>query len=199
MYYLIILFVIELFFQPEKHVEYRIKIVDNIYCVIPNSKAISKDSTYMRIEIYNGTNLVYKDTSLTDYIFKNENLPYGRKLLNGDYEILLKVFGATDYDKIIGFYIIGNTLEKKIEFPDFSNEFVINELTKYSILSGYMSSSESPCLNCDSCYYNPKLYYRFGDNGIYLDSLLTISENKKIWGGFFGYYLTEKVVLPCTQ
>jgi hypothetical protein len=180
-------------------VYYKKTLIDDIYLLIPNTKLLSKDSTYIHIKLFKGKKLIFEDKSLTEYLIDNEFWPYSRKLDDKTFEILIKVFDAPDYDKIHGLYISGDKLKVIKEYPDFSTDLQDSLARSNSILSGYMNISEAPCSNCDSCYYNPKLYFRLGSNGVYLDSVLTIQENKKRWGGFYGFYLTEKVVLPCVR
>jgi hypothetical protein len=176
---------------------YKKKLIDDIYLLIPHTKDLSKDSTYTHIKLYKGQKIIFDDTSLTEYIIDDEFWPFRRKLKDGSIEILIKVFDAPDFDKIHGFYINSDKITSIETFPDFSMELRNSNDQLNSTLSGYMHISEAPCENCDSCYYNPKLYYKLGPKGVYLDSLLTEKENEKRWGKFYGFNLTEKVILPC--
>jgi hypothetical protein len=197
MKYFLLLFFASFFYSSDQSSYYRKNLIDDIYLLIPNTKIISKDSTYFNIKIYKGKTLIFSDTSNIQYLIENEFWPFSRKLSGENYEILIKVFDAPDYDKIHGLYISDGKLKEIKVFPDFSSDLKQHSNDINSILSGYMHIAESPCENCDSCYYNPKLCFKFGTDGIYLDSALTIKENEKRWGGFYGFHLTEKIVLPC--
>jgi hypothetical protein len=199
MKYLMLVILSIFFYGSNQDVWYKKRLIDDIYLIIPNTKFLSKDSTYIHIKILKGKKLIFEDKSLTEYIIDDEFWPFSRKLNNETIEILIKVFDAPDYDKIHGLYICGDKLMVTKVYPDFSTDLKKSFTTLNSILGGYMNISESPCENCDSCYYNPKLFFRFGANGVYLDSLLTKQENEKQWGKFYGFHLTEKVILPCVK
>ena len=174
------------------------KVIDDIFLVIPNESKIDSNRIYNNIEIFEDNVLLFKDT-IKDYIFINNLFPFGRRLKNGTYEVLLKTYGGYQYDNIWALYIKDYKLLQRQKFPDFREKCNFSRFDRNTILSGILSISESPCGNCDSCYYNPILFYRFGENGIYLDSTLTKLKNKEHCGGFYGFYLTEKVILPCKR
>ena len=65
-----------------------------------------------------------------------------------------------------------------------------------NVYSGYLNIADKPCNDCDSGYYNPILYYQVTENGIFLDSTITIMKNTIKWGGFYGFEISDRV-LPC--
>ena len=60
-------------------------------------------------------------------------------------------------------------------------------------LAGFWDWAETYGENGSLTTYNPIIYYELNQNGINLDSSLTISINKEIYGNFYGFEYNEKV------
>ena len=171
---------------------------ENVKIVISlDNKAFSDFNTYSNIEIWIDMKKVFRNMTTTEYLFDNGNWPRARKLRNGEYEILIKMFDAPDFNKLQALYFKDGHLERLKIYPFFDNapKDVDNDGIKE--YSGVMHVSDV-YENSDSCYYNPTLYYKDTEQGIDLDSTLTIKMNKKIWGEFYGFEQSEKL-LPCNK
>ncbi len=170
--------------------EFRLE--ENVKIIVHFSGKFSDSLTYSRIEIWIGENQVFKDTTSTEYLFDSKFYPQERKLKNGNYEVLMKVFNAPNYNKIQAFYFKDNQLDNKLLFPLFQEKPII--LDGKPEYFGVMNISEPPCYNCDSCFYNPTLYYEKNDLGIVLDTIQTVKINTEKWGGFYGFKLSNKIL-----
>ncbi|MBC7381862.1 MAG: hypothetical protein H7296_02580 [Bacteroidia bacterium] len=122
-----------------------------------------------------------------------------KKLKDGSYELVLEMFDGPDYDKLVAIRIKNGKLLGKQILPYFNSPPENMDNDSYLEYSGVLHSVETPCGNCDSCYYNPTLYYEITDSGIRLDSLTTVRKNKENWGNFYGYYRSENIALPCKR
>lgn len=171
---------------------------ENVKIVIPlKEEAFSESNTYSHIEIWIDSQKVFSDTSTTEYLFDNKNWPRARKIKNGEYVILIEMFDAPDFNKLQAWYFKNYHLIKMKVFPFFDKapEDIDNDgIKEYSGVMHIADAYE----NSDSCYYNPILYYKITNQGIDLDSTLTIRMNKKIWGEFYGFEQSEKL-LPCSK
>ncbi len=135
------------------------------------------------IQIWIKGRKVFEDTA---HIFEAGRWPRGGKLANGQYEISLQQFDAPDLDKTHNFYFYDGRLVKEQILPYFEQQGADidkdGRLEFWGILhliDGYNASG--------MCYYNPTLFYEESANGLRLDSVLTIAQNREIWGRFFGF------------
>jgi hypothetical protein len=171
---------------------------EDVRIIIPlDEKSFSDSNIYSHIEIWIDSKKVFSDTSTTEYLFDNKGWPQARKINNGGYEILIEVFDAPDFNKLQAWYFKDYLLVKMKVLPFFDKkpEDVDNDgMKEYSGVMHIADAYE----NSDSCYYNPILYYQITNQEIDMDSTLTIKMNKKIWGEFYGFEQSEKVI-PCSQ
>jgi len=154
--------------------------------------------TYSGIEIWKEKEVVYADTSATEYFFDSKTYHRVFKLKNGHELVLISVFDAPDLNKTAGFYFENSRFIKMEVYPDFLSSDCDTDTDGKPEFAGLLNNSESPCSSCDSCFYNPTLYYELTDSGLNLDSSLTRERNTKIWGSFYGFYQTD-IVLPCPR
>lgn len=173
-----------------------ISLQKDVNIVIPVIEKDFNDSlTYTHIEIWVDSKLVFKDTTLTEYLFGDKQWPQSRKLKTGEYEVLIPVFDAPDFNKIKALYFRNDSTTRSIILPyfdDFPKDYNNDGREEYVGVMNITDAYE----NNDSCYYNPALYYQMSDWGIKLDSNLTIEMNKKSWGVFLGFY-QKNIALPC--
>jgi uncharacterized protein YukJ len=170
-------------------------LLDNkVKIIIPLSQKFSDSLTYSNIEVFIDNVKVFADTTKTEYILNDRSYPRARKLRDNRQEILFKILGAPDLNNLIAYYFKNNKLIQSQILPVFGSksEYIDGK----NVYFGYLNITDKPCNDCDSCYYNPILYYQVTDNGIFLDSTITIMKNTNKWGGFYGFEISERV-LPC--
>lgn len=172
-----------------------INLLDGVKIAFPLTKDYDKNLTYTHIQIWVSNQKVYEDTTETEYLFDNKEWPKVIKTPNGTCLLYLKIFDAPDFNKLHQFTISNSKLTKMDTLPYFYEP--TKEIDGERVYCGILNVVETPCSNCDSCYYNPKLYYKLTENGILLDSLLTIKMNTKQWKGFYGFNQRIDIVRPC--
>ena len=192
-------FVYTLFYSPicnfQKINPKVINLAENIRIILPLKNEFDENNNYMHIQIWLFNKKLYEDTSKTEYLFDNKEWPKAFKVNDRKYLIYLKVFDAPDFNKIYQFTISNYKVIRKDILPYFYEPpLTINSQKVYF---GTLNIVEPPCDNCDSCFYNPRLYYEMTDKGLILDSNLTIHMNKKIWAGFFGFNIRLDIIKPC--
>ncbi len=181
------------------HLNKEFRLGDEFKIVIPVTEdKVDSLLTYSGIEIWKGKKLVYTDTGATEYFFNSKAYHRVFKLENGNELVLISVFDAPDLNKIAGYYFENSKLIKLEVYPDFLSSDCDTDNDGKPEFAGLLNISESPCSSCDSCFYNPTLYYELTESGLDLDSSLTRERNKKIWGSFYGFSQTE-IVLPCPR
>ncbi len=172
-----------------------IKVIDGITIQIPLIEKFDQNHTYKHIQIWLSDKKVFEDTSETEYLFDDNDWPKVIKISNVKYLVYLKVFDAPDLNKLYKYEIShSQTLLTEI-LPFFYNGPL--KISGHIEYSGILSIVETPCENCDSCYYNPRLFYKITNRGFLLDSVVTIMMNKKQWNGFYGYSQRTDIILPC--
>jgi hypothetical protein len=182
--------------KSEKNVK-EIYLQESVKINVPFFDHFSDSLTYNHIGIFIGTTQVFFDSTLTEYLFDNKAFPSARKLKDGSYEILLKVFDAPDFNKTLVMRFKNNILLRKEILPYFESYSQDIDGDGIKEWFGTLHITEPPCNNCDSCYYNPILYYEINEQGTILDSALTVKMNKQKWGVFYGYEQTENIIAHC--
>jgi len=172
-----------------------INLLDGIKITFPLTKDYDENLTYIHIQIWVSNQKVFEDTTETEYLFDNKEWPKVIKTSDGTCLLYLKIFDAPDFNKLHQFTIHASKLIKIDTLPYFYES--AKEIDGNQVYCGILNIVETPCTNCDSCYYNPKLYYRFTENGILLDSILTVKMNTKHWKGFYGFNQRTDIVRPC--
>lgn len=185
-------------FNIQKPLKYEIQLSEKIKIKIPIYEAVFSDSlTYRQVEIWNDSQQVYVDSSMSEYLFDKKHNPLVFELKNGNHEVLLQKFDAPDFNKTMVFSIKDGKVFNIQELAGFENEPMDFDNDGKIEYCGILNVSDT-YINTDSCFYNPTLYYELTENGIKIDSSLTKFLNEKTWGGFYGFVLIDKVV-PCPK
>jgi hypothetical protein len=151
---------------------------------------------YMNFEVWLKNKKIYKDTTQNEYRFLcNKSYTTVRRLVDNRYELLIEMFDGPDIDKSFVLYVKNKKLEgiKLLPFFEDAPEKIDGKMEYHGIMhtiDGYQN---------DSCFYNPTLYYSITDHGIILDTLVTKRRNSEIWGGFYGFEQSDKIILPCNH
>lgn len=168
---------------------------DGIMIAFPLTKEYHDNLTYRHIQIWILNKKVFEDTTETEYLFDNKEWPKLIKASDDVYLIYLKIFDAPDFDKLYQFTISNSKLIKTEIIPYFYQP--AKEIDGKKVYYGTLHIIETPCNNCDSCYYNPQLFYELTEKGIILDSALTIKMNLEQWKGFYGFNQRIDITKPC--
>jgi hypothetical protein len=176
---------------------FEISIGDNLKIIIPKVKGkFDSCKHYSDFEIWKGNEMIYQDTAMNEYIFLcNSNYSKVRHLKENRSEILIEIFDGPDINKTLVIYLKNGKYECQKLLPYFDS--LPHDIDNDGVgeLFGIMYTIEGYG-NGDSSYYNPTLYYEVKNDGIELDTVLTKKKIIEVWGGFYGYEQSDKIILP---
>ncbi|MDP1726652.1 MAG: hypothetical protein Q8M15_07700 [Bacteroidota bacterium] len=163
--------------------------------VSTNGEKFDSCKPYTNVSLMFGNELLFHDTGYEIKLLCN-NYPKIKNLKNNQYLIFLEIFDAPDINKLLVINIKDGKYIKQQLLPFFDTDPSNLDIDENMEFQGTMNTIEG-FGSGDSCYYNPELYYELTDQGIELDTILSKKMITKVWGGFYGYEQSDKIILPC--
>jgi len=150
--------------------------------------------TYSYLEVWHNNLKLFTDTT-KEYEFDEKLYPILNQLKTDVFELLIKFNDRPSKDKLTFLRIENDKIIKNVRLPIFDNKpEKINGILEYS---GDCDDSEEWDENGKTyIVYNPTLYFKFTENGLKLDSTLTILRNKEQYGKFNGFQYNENIGYP---
>ncbi len=152
-----------------------------------------KFKTYTLFKLSHNGSVIYMDSSLTEYEFGDKKYPIVFPLGRHKFEVLVEVNDRPNKNYLKLFRIESNKLIAVEQLPTFIS--YPSDLDSDGEIE-YAGFWDYPQVSGDETAYNPILYYQLTDDGLKLDSTLTIEKNTVIYGKFSGYKFTEAVIVP---
>lgn len=152
--------------------------------------------TFSRMELSRNGNLIFIDSSLTEYQAPNGMYSIFSILDTNTFEILLEVNDKPSRNYLKRLIISKGKVLREDKLPSFigkSIEVFGNGLEYYF---GYWDYAQVWGENNELTAYNPLLVFKSSESGLTLDSALTIQQNEKIYGQFSGYRFSESIEVP---
>lgn len=148
-------------------------------------------TTYMSLQLKKGNKTIFYDTS-REYQFDSSLYPICRKLQNNKIELLLGVNNRPSMNYFLHLIIQNSIIIRIDSLPQFLAKPKImgnDGVLEYAGIWDYYEEwgKDSALL----MPYVPILFFKFRENGIILDSAMTIKINTGIYGKFEGYHYTE--------
>ncbi|NUQ82756.1 MAG: hypothetical protein HUU10_14185 [Bacteroidetes bacterium] len=195
----ILLFVLTgIFLNGENRREKIIWLNDRIQLsFIQDGDLIDSLKTFSFIKVRYDDQVVYADSTNREYFFDGPAWPGVIPVTNSRDLAIIPVFDAPDMNNLLVLTISVGKLEQEMLIPMQSGLPADCDGDGKMEFSGIMTVAEGYGTG-DSCYYNPTLYYEITETGLELDSVLTISGNKKKWGRFNGFHGTDDI-FPCER
>ena len=153
------------------------------------------NTTFNYLEIFQNGKMIFKDTTLTEYILENSLYPKLYDFKN-HFELLIEIDNRPNKNEIYKFLIENNKLVKIDTLPTFltiPKDLDNDKKLEYAGFWDYVAVWGDSIKVTD---YNPIVFYEITKNGITLDSLTTIIVNTNIYGKFYGFYINENVEIP---
>lgn len=141
------------------------------------------EQIFSSLKILRNGKTIYQNDTDTRFVLDKKKYPKVLKLDSALFVVLVEIWDTPDINKLLAVYVNNSSVIRTDILPFFSQEYG----AKPTILSGVMNIIEVPCLDCDSSFYQPVLYYRVSSKGIILDSSLTIRKNTEYYGTFLGF------------
>ncbi len=155
----------------------------------------STNIAYKGMEIFFDGKTIYKDTLNNHLAFDKPNYEI-KKLDENIYEIFAGENHRPFDIRTTYFRIKNGKLIHKETLPTFFNASFDLDNDGKKELAGVLYDAIDLPNPPGSVWYWPILYYEETENGLALDSTLTIKENKKIYGAFHGFKNNQKIILP---
>jgi hypothetical protein len=152
--------------------------------------------TYTLLVVTRSGKQVFKDSSLTEYAFSNKGYPKVMRIGQEAFELLLEVNDRPNSDYLRWVKVQRNQLVKSDSLPLFIAEAANLDEDEAPERAGYWGSGEVWGENNTLTAYNPILYYEQSPQGLRLDSTLTKTKNKSIYGNFHGFDFSEAIPVP---
>jgi hypothetical protein len=152
---------------------------------------------YMRLS--RNTGVVLIDSTFT-YLLEDKIFPMVIPKPDDRFEILMEVNNGTENNFLHWIFVEGDKFMNSSTLPLFvSRQFDLNKDGVFEF-AGFTHFTE-PLVRDGQKFtqYNPLLFYRITQNGLVLDSALTIERNKLIYGDFYGFVYNRNIEVPTSS
>ena len=149
-------------------------------------------TTYTFFELTRNNKIIYSDSSLTEYEFGDKLYPIVMKTGENTYELLFEINDRPNKNYLKRFFLKNDTLCKEDKLPTFISEAKDLDNDGVKEYAGFWDYAQVWGENDNLTAYNPIVYYELKNNGLQLDSILTIERNKAIYGQFNGFSFSEE-------
>jgi hypothetical protein len=133
---------------------------------------------------------------LTEYQFEDKLYPIVLKTVNDKYELLFEINDRPNKNYLKRIIVIDNKVAQVDKLPTFISRPKDLDDDGIKEYAGFWDYSQIWGENNALIAYNPILYYSISENGLELDSSLTIEKNGAIYGDFHGFEFSEKQEMP---
>jgi DNA-binding transcriptional regulator WhiA len=183
----------------DKQVQKTLKLDYDFEIKIGQKEDFEKFETYTLFILTNKKKQLYLDTSLTEYEFGDKLYPIVRQLDKETFEVLVEVNDRPSKNYLKYFRVHQDKIVSTEKLPTFISRASNLDTDDNLELAGFWDWGETWGDNGSLTAYNPIIYYELKPSGITLDSTLTISKNKEIFGGFHGFKYNEKVEIKTSK
>lgn len=160
---------------------------------VGQKEEFEKFETYTLFILAHKSKQLYIDTSLTEYEFGNNLYPIVRQLDKETFEIFVEVNDRPNKNHLKYFKVHQDKIISRQKLPSFISAASNLDTDNNLELAGFLDWGQSWGNNESITAYNPIIYYELKPEGITLDSTLTISKNKDVYGDFYGFEYNEKL------
>lgn len=183
----------------DQQVQKTIKLDNDFEIKIGQKEDFEKFETYTLFILTHKNKQLYLDTSLTEYEFGDKLYPIVRQLDNETFEILVEVNDRPNKNYLKYFKVHQDKIVSSEKLPTFISKASNLDTDDNSEFAGFWDWGETSGDNGSLVVYNPIIYYELRPSGMTLDSTLTMSKNKEIYGNFYGFDYNEKVEIKISE
>jgi hypothetical protein len=176
-----------------KQVQKSLKLDHDFEIIVGQKEDFETFETYTHFILTHKNKELYLDTSLTEYEFGDKLYPIVRQLDKETFEIIVEVNDRPSKNYLRCFKVHQDKIVIIEKLPTFMTKASNLDSDDNLEFAGFWDWAETYGENGSLTTYNPIIYYELNQNGINLDSSLTISINKEIYGNFYGFQYNEKV------
>src|SRR5690606_4385600 len=186
-------------YSIENQVQKTIKLDYDFEIKVGQKEDFERFETYTLFILTHKNKQLYIDTSLTEYEFGDKLYPIVRQLDKETFEILVEVNDRPSKNYLKYFKVYQDKIVSTEKLPTFISKPSNLDTDDNLEVAGFWDWGETWSDNGSLTAYNPIIYYELRPSEITLDSTLTISKNKEIYGDFHGFNYNEKVVIKTSQ
>ncbi len=176
-----------------------IKLDNDFEIKVGQKEDLETFETHMLFILEHKNKQLYIDTSSAEYEFGDKLYPMVRKLDNETFEILVEVNDRPSKNYLKYFKVHKDKIVRIEKLPTFISKPSNLDTDDNLELAGFWEWGEMFGENYSLTAYNPIIYYELRPSGITLDSALTISINKEIYGCFHGFDYNENVEIKMSE
>jgi len=183
----------------DKQVQKTIKLDNDFEIKVGQKEDYEKFETYTLFILTHKNRQLYVDTSLTEYEFGDTLYPIVRQLDQETFEILVEVNDRPNKNYLKYFKVHQDKIVSTEKLPTFISKASNIDTDDNLEFAGFWDWGETWGENGSLTAYSPIIYYELKPTGLTLDSTLTISKNKEIYGDFYGFKYNEKVEIKTDE
>ncbi len=183
----------------DKQVQKTIKLDNDFEIKVGQKEDFETFETYTLFILTHKNKQLYIDTSITEYEFGDKLYPIVKKLDKETYEILVEVNDRPSKNYLKYFKVQQDKIVSTEKLPTFISKASNLDTDNNLEFAGFVDWGETWGDNGSLTAYNPIIYYELKPTGITLDSTLTISKNKEIYGDFYGFKSNEKIEIKTSE
>lgn len=152
--------------------------------------------TYTFFQLLEDDSIIFTNETLDEYEFKNPHFPMVLKTGPAAFEVIFEINDRPFNNYLRRFFVKDNQLVKQDKLPMFVGKAMDTNHDGIKEYAGYWQDSEVWGPQNSLTAYNPVIIYAVRENGLQIDTALTIERNTGIYGQFQGYFYNEKSEQP---
>ena len=184
---------------PEPHFQKRIPLEHGFEIKAGGYEQLGPLETYTLLVVSRNGQEVFKDSSLTEYTFGDTRYPKVRRIGQAAFELLLQVNDRPNRDYLRWLKVQPNQPVQSDRLPLFIAEAANLDQDNVLEQAGHWDGGQVWGEHNALTAYNPILYYEQSPEGLRLDSTLTRTRNKAIYGNFHGFDVGEAIPVPAAR
>lgn len=146
---------------------------------------------FTKLEIIKDGQRIYEYDNVDEFDIE-KFVAYAFKL-NGEniFELIFESTSPPSKNRMKLIRVDNSKVVNESEIPSIDIELKNLDADNYIEFAGYWSWSEAYGLNDELTAYNPLIFYEITDNGIKIDTPLTVTINTEIYDSFEGFYYSD--------
>lgn len=179
----------------DEQIQKTIKLDYDFEISVGQGEDFGKFETYTLFVLTHKGKQIYLDTSLIEYEFGDKLYPIVRQLDKETFEILVEVNDRPSKNYLKHFKVHQDKIVSIEKLQTFISGAANLDKDENLEFAGFGDRGETWGDNGSLTAYNPIIYYELKPSGIVLDSTLTISKSKEVYGDFYGFKYDSEVVI----
>jgi hypothetical protein len=153
--------------------------------------------TFLKLTLNNIEITTLKDSLEFEFGYGFSIYPSVTKLLDEqEFEIAIEVNDRPNKNYLLLLTLKENSIVKTRQLPTFITTPINLDNDEKLEVAGFWDYAQIWGKDDQLTAYNPIIFYEFTENGLLIDSSLTVERNTLIYGSFEGYQFSETIEMP---